>query len=103
MDPSAPIDAHAEAAGNGTTSSVNITTTTAHALITDCVLGQGNPLTAVGGGQTQRVNRDTTVVVDGTGVSTVNDKTPAGTVTMNWTQSSAQSWAISAVSLRPAP
>ena len=40
--------------------------------------------------------------MDVVGVSTVNDKTPAGAETMDWTQVAAQNWVISAVSLRPA-
>jgi hypothetical protein len=78
------------------------TTVANHALITDCAIAQSDPLT-IGAGQTSRVNRTTTGTVDAVGVSTVNDKTPAGAETMDWTQLGSQNWAISAVSLRPAP
>jgi serine protease len=97
-----PIDAHAGSGGIGTTLSTAITTVTNHALIMDCALTQSDPLT-IGAGQTSRVNRTTTGTVDAAGVSTVNDKTPAGVETMDWTQVAAQNWAISAVALRPAP
>jgi serine protease len=98
----APIDAQAGSGGTGTTLSTAITTVATHALITDCAIAQSDPLT-IGVGQTSRVNRTTTGTVDAVGVSTVNDKMPAGTETMDWTQVAAQNWAISAVSLRPAP
>ena len=97
-----PIEAHAGNGGTGTTLSTAITTVATHALITDCAMAQSDPLT-VGAGQTSRVNRTTTGTVDAVGVSTVNDKTPAGAETMDWTQVAAQNWAISAVALRPAP
>jgi hypothetical protein len=97
-----PIDAHAGNGGTGTTLSTAITTVANHALITDCAIAQSDPLT-IGAGQTSRMNRTTTGTVDAVGVSTVNDKTPAGAETMDWTQLGSQNWAISAVSLRPAP
>ena len=102
VDQVAPIDAHAGSGGIGATLSKAITTVANHAVIVDCALAQSDPLT-IGVGQTSRVNRRTTGTVDAVGVSTVNDKTPAGTETMDWTQSAAQNWVISAVSLRPAP
>ena len=98
----APIDAQSGGGGIGTTISKTITTVANHALITDCVVGQGNVLT-IGAGQTTRVDRNTSGRVDVVGVSTVNDKTPAGAEAMNWTQDAAQNWVISAVALRPAP
>ncbi|THI85111.1 MAG: hypothetical protein CAF41_012810 [Nitrospira sp. CG24A] len=97
-----PIDAHAGSGGTGTTLSTAITTVADHALITDCAIAQSDPLT-IGTGQTSRVNRTTTGAVDAVGVSTVNDKTPAGPETMDWTQFGSQNWVISAVALRPTP
>jgi serine protease len=97
-----PIDAHAGSGGTGTTLSTAITTVANHALITDCAIAQSDPLT-IGTGQTSRVNRTTTGTVDAVGVSTVNDKTPAGAETMDWTQFGGQNWVLSAVALRPAP
>ncbi len=102
VDQVTPIDAHTGSGGTGTTLSTAITTVANHAVITDCAIGQANPLT-IGAGQSSRVTRDTTGTVDGVGVSTVDDKTPAGTETMDWTQGAAQNWVISAVSLQPAP
>ena len=97
-----PVDAQAGNGGIGATLSTAITTVTNHALITDCAIAQSDPLT-IGAGQTSRVNRTTTGTVDAVSVSTINDKTPAGAETMDWTQLGSQNWAISAVSLRPAP
>jgi hypothetical protein len=102
VDQVTPIDSHAGSGGTGTTLSTAITTVTNHALITDCAIAQSDPLT-IGAGQTSRVKRTTTGTVDAVGVSIVNDKTPAGPETMDWTQVAAQNWVISAVSLRPAP
>jgi hypothetical protein len=102
VDPVTPIDAHAGNGGTGITLATTLTTVANHALITDCAVAQSDPLT-VGAGQTPRVNRTTTGTVDAVGVSTVNDKTPAGAETMDWTQFGAQNWVNSAVSLRPAP
>jgi hypothetical protein len=101
VDQVTPIDTQAGSGGTGTTLSTAITTVANHALITDCAIAQSDPLT-IGAGQTSRVNRTTTGTVDAMGVSTVNDKTPAGAETMDWTQVAAN-WVISAVSLRPAP
>jgi hypothetical protein len=97
-----PIDAHAGSGGTSTTLTTALTTLAPHALITDCAIGQANPMT-VGAGQTTRVNRLTTGAADSVGVSTVNDKAVAGSETMDWTQVAAQNWVLSAVSLRPAP
>jgi glucose/arabinose dehydrogenase len=102
VDPVTPIDAHAGSGGTGTTLSTAITTVADHALITDCALGQANPMT-VGAGQTTRVNRLTTGTADSVGVSTVNDKAVAGAEPMDWAQVAAQNWVSSAVALRPAP
>jgi len=102
VDQVTPIDAHAGSGGSGTTLSTAITTVANHALITDCAVAQSDPLT-IGAGQTSRVNRTTTGTVDAVGVSTVNDKTPAGPETMDWLQNAAQNWVLSAMSLRPAP
>jgi hypothetical protein len=102
VDQVTPIDAQAGSGGIGTALSTAITTVANHALITDCALGQANPMT-VGAGQTTRVSRLTTGTADSVGVSTVNDKAVAGSEPMDWTQVAAQNWVISAVSLRPAP
>jgi len=101
VDQTTPIDAHSGHGGIGTTISTTITTVANRALITDCLDGQGNKLT-IGAGQTTRVTRNTSIRVDVVGVSTVDDKTPAGAEAMNWMQEVAQDWVISAVSLRPA-
>jgi hypothetical protein len=102
VDQGTPVDAHAGSGGTGATLSTAVTTVANHALITDCALAQSDPLT-IGAGQTSRVKRTTTGTVDAVGVSTVNDKTPAGAETMDWTQVAAQNWVMSAVALRPAP
>ncbi len=102
VDQGTPIDAHTGSGGTSTTLSTAVTTVANHALITDCALAQSDPLT-IGAGQTSRVKRTTTGTVDAVGVSTVNDKTPAGAETMDWTQVAAQNWVMSAVALRPAP
>jgi serine protease len=102
VDPAAPIDAHAGSGGIAATLATTLTTVAPHALITDCAIGQANPMT-IGAGQTTRVNRLTTGTADSVGVSTVNDKAVAGSETMDWTQVAAQNWVSSAVALRPAP
>jgi hypothetical protein len=102
VNQSAPIDAQSGGGGIGTTIAATITTVVNHALVTDCVIGQGNGLN-IGAGQTTKVDRYTSPRVDVVGVSTVDDKTLAGPETMNWIQDAAQNWVISVVSLRPAP
>jgi hypothetical protein len=97
-----PIDAHTGNGGSGTALSTAITTVANHAVITDCALGQAMPMT-VSAGQTTRVNRLTTGTADSVGVSTLDDKSVAGSETMDWTQGKAENWVISAVSLRPVP
>ena len=57
----------------------------------------------IGAGQTSRTNRLIAGSLDAMAVSTVNGKTPAGTEIMDWTTSIADNFAISAVSLKPAP
>ena len=97
-----PLDAHAGGTGTGTAMAAAITTVTNHAMIQDCAAARGNPMT-IGAGQTSRVAFDTTTpTVDSVGLSTVMDKAVAGGETMDWTQSAAQSWAVSAAAFKPA-
>lgn len=97
-----PIDSHAGSSGASTAPAAIITTVADNAAIVDCAIGRTNGGLTVGAGQTVRTDRLIgSSVVDGAGVSTVIPKTPAGAETMNWTQGTAEDWAISAVSLTP--
>ncbi len=105
VDQAAPIDAQGGA--NSTTDSANlavtITTVAANAWLADCAAGGGNAGLTVGAGQTVRANQLDPNALDGAGMSTVNGKATPGAEVMDWTQSPAHRWAISAVSLKPAP
>lgn len=96
-----PLDASAGATGTSVSVSTPITTVTDHDLVTDCAIGRADPLT-IGAGQTTDTNFNTTVFVDAMGASSVLDKTPAGSETMDWTQSVSSSYAITAVAFKPA-
>lgn len=101
VDQTVGLDAVAGATGTGTAMAASITTVAADAMIHDCALARGNPMT-VGSGQVERVNRDTTTTADSLGISTVLDKVTPGVESMDWTQTNAQSWVVSAASFAPA-
>ena len=94
-----PIDGEAGASGSGNPATVDLTTETDGAWVLDVVATPDTAIT-VGAGQTQRWNLSCTL---GTGASsTEGPQSPAGTVTMSWTDVAAlNSWAISAIALRP--
>jgi hypothetical protein len=102
VDQANPIDATSSAGGIGVTASTSTTTVADHAMIVDCAQLRANPLISIGGSQTARVSRDTTGAIDTLGISTVNDKTPAGAQATTWTQSSSADYALAAMSLTPA-
>ena len=95
------VDSHAGSTGSSTTASAIITTVADNAAIVDCAHGRADLGLTVGAGQTSRTDRIMPAYSDGQGVSTVIPKTPAGTETMDWTQSEAVPWATSVVSLTP--
>jgi hypothetical protein len=70
-------------------------------MILGCALTQDQNVTN-GAGQTEQVNRDTSPTVDGSLMYTLN-KAVHGAQSVGATQSAAQAWAQSVVSLKPAP
>lgn len=103
VDPVAPIDAAGGRTGIGTTASASVTSVADKAWIADCAMTKQNLGSTIGAGQTSRTNRLITGLLDAMAVSTVNGKTAAGTEIMDSTTSIADNFAISAVSLKPAP
>lgn len=105
VDQASPIDAGPTfAVGNSTAPSVAVTIVTDNAWVMDNLAFNDNATDTVGPGQTERWNRDNgggAGRINGAG-STEGPKTPAGAVTMSWTLSAAQQWAIGAVALKPA-
>ena len=80
---------------------VDVTTVADNDWVIDCVATDDTAIT-VGAGQTQRWNTTGTL---GSGAgSTEGPKSPAGAVTMSWTDVAAlATWTISAISIKPAP
>jgi hypothetical protein len=98
VDQAVSIDAAFGGTGNGAAITAPITTHADHAMIMDCVVGQGINLTATAG-QTPQVNRLSTGTSDSLGVGTLT-KTPAGLMNMTYSQD-AGNWALSVLSLKP--
>ena len=103
VDPVAPIDAQGGGTGLGATASASVTTVANNAWIADCAMTKQNLGFTIGAGQTSRTNRLIAGSLDAMAVSTVNGKTSAGAEIMDWTTLIADNFAISAVSLKPAP
>jgi len=107
VDQTTPIDAaFVSATGNSNAPSVGITTVTNNAWVID-TMASPDATATVGAGQTEQWNFNTVGGPPGTlhvrGAGSTEGPNPAGGVTMNWTLSAAQQWAIGAVALKPAP
>jgi len=89
-------DAHAGASGNSATISVNVTTVLDNCWVFDAAEGSH----AITCGNTQRWNVTQAGGYCGGGADTNGPKTPAGSQTMSWTQSTGY-WCISAASFAP--
>lgn len=101
VDQTNPIDAATFAPpGNSNAPSVIVTTVTDNSWVID-TMASPDETTTVGAGQTEQWNNKVAGDVRGAG-STEGPKTPVGAVTMSWTLSAAQQWAIGAVALKPA-
>ena len=74
---------------------VDVTTVEDNDWVVDSVVASDGTIT-VGAGQTQRQNVSGSVAM-----STEGPKTPAGSVTMSWTDLELATWAIVAVALKP--
>lgn len=103
---SSPIDTHGGASGLGTLASASVATTVAGSWLADCAVSRDDAGgLSVGAGQSIRNNRIVGVTEgtnDGAGLSTVNGKSPAGSVTMTWTQGTSSDWVTSVVAVAPA-
>ena len=99
VDQTNPIDAQNGATGTADPATVNVTTVTDGAWVIDTVVSPDTTIT-IGAGQIQRWNLGCTL---GAGAgSTEGPKSPAGSVTMSWTDIGAlSSWAISAIAIKP--
>lgn len=93
-----PVRASQTASGTGTSSTVT-TSSSAGDLVVNTV-GQGNSITAPGGGQTQRYvrNVNTSNTLNNSAASTAPG---AAMLTMTWTFGSADEWQTISSSLRP--
>ena len=102
VDQTTPNGAFASNVGANATATVNVTSATGELVIdTFATQGDSGPAT-VGGGQTQRWNRNTGTN-DGNEVLGGGSTEPgAPNVTMSWGLGQAQDWSIGAVSLKPA-
>lgn len=96
-DTGSPIDAHNGATGDSTAPSTSVTTVTNDTIVVDAVVhGDADALTP-GAGQTLQWRVYSSFV--GAGQST-EPKAAAGAVTMNWSNTYAYGWAISAVAIK---
>jgi hypothetical protein len=105
VDQTNPIDAFNSNSGSSNAPAVNVATVTDYAWVVDTLANRVNATAAAGAGQTQRWNNATgggTNNVRGAG-STEGPKFPPGAVTMSWTLSSSQDWALTAAALKPVP
>ena len=101
-DQTTPVETNNGANDNSGILSTSMTTITDHAWTIDCGQGLHAAGLTVGSGQTSRSNRIVGITVDGLGASTIDGKTPVGTATTTWAQTSAY-WVQSAAVIRPAP
>lgn len=85
--------------GTGGDATVNITTVSDTSWVIDGVV-TGDTAITVGPGQVQRSNVSGSL--GSAGMSTEGPITPAGTVTMSWTDIGLQPWAIASMYIKPA-
>ncbi len=95
-DTSTPISNHAGATGNSATPSVTVTSASGELVVDTVTLFEGGTWTP-GAGQTERWDRQQTPV-SGAG----STEAGAASVTMSWTNTRADRWAISAASIKAA-
>jgi len=98
VDQTAGIDASNNATGTGNIT-VNVTTVADNSWVQDAVAKFGTAVATIGAGQTSLMN-DVTGASLGA-ASYEGPKTPAGAVTMSWTQASGNDWAQAAMSFKP--
>lgn len=99
VDQASPLDASNSASAGTGNPSVAVTTIADNCWVQDAVAKFGTGVATVGGGQTAVMN-DVTGNTLGAG-SYEGSKTPAGSVTMDWTQASANDWVSVAMSFKP--
>lgn len=93
------IDASNSATGATGNPTVNVTTVADNSWVQDAVAKFGTGAATVGAGQTSIMNNVTGATLGA--ASYEGPKTPAGAVTMSWTQASANDWVIVAMSFKP--
>lgn len=102
VDQTTPNGAFASNVGTNGTPTVNVSSASGELVIdTFAVQGDASPAT-VGGGQTQRWNRNTGALDNNEVLGGGSTEPGASTVTMSWGLGQAQPWSIGAVSLKPA-
>ena len=98
-----PLGTFVSATGSTNAPTVNATSATTE-VVHDTVAAQGTVTATVGAGQTQRWNAGTSGGSAASNVRGAGSSEPgAATVTMSYSLSASASWAIGAVSLKPAP
>jgi hypothetical protein len=99
-----PFDAYTANTGTSTTPSVSVGDSEASNVVVDVMAMQGqNGVSAVGGGQTQEWTHVTTDATSSQNVRGAGSTEPgAAAVTMSYTMSASDIWAIGAVSINPA-
>jgi hypothetical protein len=98
-----PLGTFVSATGSTNAPTVNATSATTE-VVHDTVAAQGTVTATVGAGQTQRWNAGTSGGSAASNVRGAGSTEPgAATVTMSYSLSASASWAIGAVSLKPAP
>jgi len=98
-----PLGTFVSATGSTNAPTVNASSAT-NEVVQDTVAAQGTVTATVGAGQTQRWNAGTSGQAAATNVRGAGSTEPgAATVTMSYSLSASASWAIGAVSLKPAP
>lgn len=95
------LDANNIASANSTAPAVVVTTIADNCWVVDALTVEFASTITVGSGQTQRWLENVSTAMRGRG-STEGAITPAGNVTMDWTLSPANDWAMVAASFKPA-
>lgn len=102
VDQSTPMGTFAGTSGDSTTPSISLSSTTGDVVV-DAVSSNGDSSTVTAGsGQTQRWNLFSGTG-DGNEFGAGSTKAGATSVTMSWTLTNANKWAIAAVPIKPGP
>jgi hypothetical protein len=99
VDQVAGLDASNSAVGGTGNPTVNVTTIADNSWVQDAVAKFGTGAATIGAGQTSLLNNVTGATLGA--ASYEGPQTPAGAVTMSWTQASANDWVTVAMSFKP--